>query len=303
MVEQSVPDPVVNIASTQELGRDVVVIPDPGVPMVPNIGVIGGQDAVLVVDTGLGPGSGRRVLEFATDFADGRRLYLTTTHFHPEHAFGAQAFASKATYLINRRQAEDFRERGPGYLQMFLGMGGAVTRELEGTELPKPDEVYETTRDLDLGGRVAELRATGRAHTLGDQVVTVPDEGVMFTGDLAETAQFSIFPWFPPHHVDVSGTGWIKVMRRLVEEHPRVVVPGHGQLGDESRLTDALGYLELLRDESWSRCDAGMPVETAAQEISTLMAERYPDWIGREWIAKGVTCMYAQHDTSAKRAE
>jgi len=55
----------------------------------------------------------------------------------------------------------------------------------------------------------------GRAHSKGDQVVTVPDAGVMFTGDLVEAGQFAIFPWFPPHDTDVSGTRWIAVMRHL----------------------------------------------------------------------------------------
>ena len=52
---------------------------------------------MLVVETGLGPINGEKVLEFATDYARGRSFYPTTTHFHPEHAFGAQVFAGQAT--------------------------------------------------------------------------------------------------------------------------------------------------------------------------------------------------------------
>ena len=51
------------------------------------------------------------------------------------------------------------------------------------------DVVYDQAYDLDLGSRVVELRATGRAHSRGDQVVKVPDADVLFTGDLVEAGQ------------------------------------------------------------------------------------------------------------------
>jgi glyoxylase-like metal-dependent hydrolase (beta-lactamase superfamily II) len=72
---------------------------------------------------------------------------------------------------------------------MFRGPGEPVARQLDGTELAAPDLVYDEAYDLDPGGRVVRLRAAGRAHSRGDQVVTVPDAGVMFTGDLVEAAQ------------------------------------------------------------------------------------------------------------------
>lgn len=110
MAEYVLPDPVVQIAGVQEVARDLVVIPNRGVQLVPNIGVIGGARSVLVVDTGMGPRNAEKVLEFAADYAAGRELYLTTTHFHPEHAFGAQVFAGQATFLINRGAGA-----GPGH--------------------------------------------------------------------------------------------------------------------------------------------------------------------------------------------
>jgi glyoxylase-like metal-dependent hydrolase (beta-lactamase superfamily II) len=288
------PDPIVDVGGAQEVAGDLVVIPNRGVQLVPNIGVIGGADSVLVVETGMGPRNAEAVLGFAREYAKGRRLYLTTTHFHPEHAFGAQAFAGEATYLVNGAQAEDLAAKGDGYLHMFRGLGAPVARQLEGVELRAPDVVYDQAHDLDLGGRVVRLRATGRAHSRGDQVVTVPDAGVMFTGDLAEAGQFAIFPWFPPHDTDVSGTRWIAVMRRLAAEAPRVVVPGHGDVGGPGLLADVRDYLELLRDETWARRDSAAGEETIVEEIRALMIERHPEWAGREWIERGVGCLCAE---------
>ena len=295
MADDQLPDPVVQTTGAHELARDLVVIPNRRVDLVPNIGVIGGNHSVLVVETGLGPGNAEKVLAFASEYAKGRRLYLTTTHFHPEHAFGAQTFAGEATYLLNSAQAADLAAKGPGYLGMFRGLGAPVARQLEGVELATPDLVYDNAYELDLGGRVVQMRATGRAHSKGDQVITVPDVDILFTGDLVETGQFAIFPWFPPYDVDVSGLGWIEVMRRLVATDPNVVVPGHGDVSGPQVLADVRDYLELLRDETWVRRDSAMNEETIVAEVKALMIERHPEWTGQDWIEKGVDSFCAEH--------
>jgi glyoxylase-like metal-dependent hydrolase (beta-lactamase superfamily II) len=295
MAEYQYPDPIVQVADVQELARNLVVIPNRRVQLVPNIGIVAGTHSVLVIETGMGPRNAEKVLMFAADYAKGRKLYLTTTHFHPEHAFGAKVFAGQATYLLNKAQADDLATKGPGYIGMFRGLGEPVARQLEGVELATPDVVYDDSYDLDLGGRVVQMRATGRAHTKGDQVITVPDAEVMFTGDLAETGQFAIFPWFPPHDTDVSGTRWITVMERLAAQQPQVVVPGHNDIDGPQLLTDVHDYLTLLRDESWRRQDSAMSEDTIADEITDLMIKRHPDWEGREWIRPGVGCLCAEH--------
>jgi glyoxylase-like metal-dependent hydrolase (beta-lactamase superfamily II) len=296
MPDYDQPEPgVVEMTGEQEIGPDLVVVPNRQMDLVPNIGVIGGDHSVLVVETGMGPRNAEKVLKFAAGYAKGRRLYLTTTHFHPEHAFGAQVFAGEATYVANRAQADDLAAKGAGYLEMFRGLGDWVARQLEDVTLAAPDIVYDGSYELDLGGRVVHLQPTGRAHTKGDQVVMVPDAGVMFTGDLVETGQFAIFPWFPPYDTDVTGLGWITVMQRLIGESPRVVVPGHGDIGGPGLLTDVRRYLEELRDETWRRQDAGMSEDAIAGEVRAAMTERHPGWAQPEWIERGVGCLYAEH--------
>jgi len=292
-------DPAVRVSGAREIASDLLVIPNDHVDLVPNIGVVGGTEAVLVVDTGIGTANATQVLAFAREVAKGRRLYLTTTHFHPEHAFGAQVFAGEATYLVNRGQAEDLATRGAGYLAMFRGLGETISRRLDGVHVPAPDEVYDGSRDLDLGGRTVRLRPTGRGHTAGDQVVEVPDAGVLFTGDLAETGQFAIFPWFPPHDTDVSGVGWLAVLDRLVSAGPRVVVPGHGDIGGLPVLTDVRDYLRELRDETWRRRDSAMDSGQLVAEVRAVLVERHPEWAGREWIEPGIGCLCAEHDVTA----
>ncbi len=296
MNDTLLPDPAVHVAGAQEIAPDLLVIPDCGTPLVPNIGIVGGTQAVLVVDTGMGTANAEQVLALASDVAKGRRLYLTTTHFHPEHAFGGHVFDGQATYLANRAQAEDLRTKGPGYLEMFRGFGAPVADRLDGSvRVPTPDVVYDDGYVLDLGGRTVRLRPTGQGHTKGDQVVEVPDAGVLFTGDLAESGQFAIFPWFPPHDTDVSGVGWLAVMERLAAGGHRVVVPGHGDVGGAQVLADVRDYLRELRDETWRRRDSAMGESEITAEVRALLIERHPEWAGQEWIEKGVGCLCTEH--------
>lgn len=288
----NLPDPAVHVSGATEVADGVLVIPNEHVSLVPNIGVISGTEAILVVDTGLGLTNASQVRDFAEEVARGRRIHLTTTHFHPEHAFGASVFED--SYLVNRAQADDLRRKGTGYLQQFRGFGGTIAERLAEVEVPVPDEVFDGVRALDLGGRTVLLRPTGRGHTLGDQVVEVPDAGVLFTGDLAETGQFAIFPWFPPHDTDVSGLAWIGVLDGLISGEPRVVVPGHGTVGDVSVLQGVRDYLGELRDETWRRRDSAMGLDEIVAEVTAVLVERHPEWAGREWIEPGVGCLCAE---------
>jgi glyoxylase-like metal-dependent hydrolase (beta-lactamase superfamily II) len=179
MADHQLPDPVVQTTGAHELARDLVVIPNRRVDLVPNIGVIGGNHSVLVVETGLGPRNAEKVLAFASEYAKGRRLYLTTTHFHPEHAFGAQAFTGEATYLVNSAQAADLAGKGPGYLEMFRGLGAPVARQLEGVELAQQNGLDRDALTLPDGKVIAP---TGKAFDVefgqttkwdGDQLIVI----------------------------------------------------------------------------------------------------------------------------------
>ena len=212
------PPPDVDARAPEEIAAGIFVIRDRRVPLVPNIGIVLGEEAALVVDTGMGPVNGERVLEAARKLAAGRRLILTLSHFHPEHGFGAQAFKGQARITYNKAQRDELKAKGEAYLGMFRTFGPAVAAALEGTRLVDPDDVYEgADAAIDLGNRKVELRTWGQAHTRGDQVVWLPAERILFTGDLAEERIFPIFPWFPPNDADIDGARWAAILTELIE--------------------------------------------------------------------------------------
>lgn len=277
---------LVDPSNLVEVSPGVHVIEDRNqILLVPNVTIITGSDAVLVVDTGLGPDSARRVLQTAKRLAGSRRLYLTTTHFHPEHAFGAQVFKGEATIIYNRAQRDELLKKGPAYLRLFTERLG-VAAALKDVRFVAPDIVYEREAAIDLGGRIVRLNYYGPAHTLGDQVISVPEQGVVILGDLLETKSFPIMPWFADiQDMDVDPSNWREIFRTVERSNPKVVIPGHGRVGTGADVIAAAKHLDTVREEVTRRCAAGQDLPTIQRELTPVLRAQHPDWDLSDWIA------------------
>jgi glyoxylase-like metal-dependent hydrolase (beta-lactamase superfamily II) len=258
-------------------------MPDQRVEFVPNVGIVVGDRSVLVIDTAMGPRNGERILAEARRLGGERRLLLTTTHFHPEHAFAAQSF-SDATYVCNAAQAEEMAAKGPEYIEMFSGFGPGLAELLADVELVAPDVTYEGARaQLDLGGVIVQLINIGRAHTRGDQVVFLPESGVLFAGDLAEDHFLPIFP-----DEDADGLLWLDALDRLEALSPRIVVGGHGEVGDVGLIAAERDYLVAVRDRVAALRADGVPLEQIEEQLEPELAERQAGWDNQMWIKSAV---------------
>ncbi|MGV8955435.1 MAG: MBL fold metallo-hydrolase [Cypionkella sp.] len=281
----STPAPFIDTSALREIANGVWVICDHRVPLVPNVGIVLGEQSALVIDTGMGAANGRRVLELAQSLAGTRDLYLTITHFHPEHGYGAEPFKGIAKIVYNREQANELADKGVGYLEMFRGMGPVVVKALEGTQLVEADQCYDgAEHEIDLGGRTAVLRTWGKAHTRGDQVVYLPQDRILFTGDLAEEKTFPIFPWFPPQDADIDGANWIRVLNDCLALDPQIVVPGHGEIGGAEILTDVRDYILFVSERVAEAAKAGNSVDEMVAELGPRILALHPDWHFPEWI-------------------
>ena len=283
------PAPEVDPSGLTEIAPGVFVIPDRRVPLVPNIGIIVGEHTALVVDCGMGPRNGEKVLQSARQVAGERRLILTLTHFHPEHGFGAQAFAGHAEIIYNSDQAAELASKGQAYLDMFRSFGAPVAAALEGTELIQPDRTWDGGRTtLDLGGRTVEMLTWGRAHTQADQVVWLPERSILFTGDLAENRVFPIFPWFPPDDADIDAAKWREALSEMIAMDPQTVVPGHGEVGGTEILEAVRTYLDTIENRVEELHSKGFEIDQMVEKVTTEMVLAHPDWDAPEWIGFAV---------------
>jgi glyoxylase-like metal-dependent hydrolase (beta-lactamase superfamily II) len=123
--------------------------------------------------------------------------------------------------------------------------------------------------------------------------VFLPDEKILFTGDLVEERCFAIFPFFPPEDADVDGDKWLAVLSQLEALEPVMVVPGHGEAGGADVIAEAREYITLLRAETHRLAEKGAGVDEAVEQIDASMRALHPDWVQPEWIAFGVRHFHA----------
>ena len=279
--------PVVQPNTLREIAPGVSVIPDPRINYVPNIGIIEGSDAILVVDTGMGPANGQRVYDKAKQVANGRRIYLTTTHFHPEHAFGASAFPAE-DYIVNKLQAEELADKGQEYVDLFRTFGTVERNALENMKLATPGITYSKRKELDLGGlKVVLIEAP--AHSRGDQLIYVPDAGVVFAGDLVEERFHPIMP-----DKDTNGSRWIDVTQTILSLKPQTVVPGHGKMGTTELVEITAAYLKHVRNAVFAQADKGQSQATIIKELTPQLKQLHPDWDNAVFIPYQIATFYAE---------
>ena len=274
----AVPAPPVIRGEPVEVSEGVYVISDNHVPIVPNIGIVVGDSATLVIDTGLGRDNGAYVLEHARRLAGGGPVYVATTHVDPGHGFGTAAFKGNARIVFHKTQVEEMHRLGHGYIDTFSRLRPELTSLLRSIEFVEPDIVFSDGQlELDLGRHRALLRHYGPAHAADDQVVLV-DDHVLFAGDLVLTGQFPIVPYFPPFDADVDANHWIDVLDELTSLQPAIVVPGHGELSDSSAIAEVRDFLTYVRDMASQLRANGASADDAAASIEAAARARWTSW-------------------------
>jgi glyoxylase-like metal-dependent hydrolase (beta-lactamase superfamily II) len=276
------PPTVLDAGALIEVASDVWVLPDRDrVPHVPNIGIIIGSRSALVVESGTGIANGKRVLDIVREKCGSRRLFATATHFHPEHGYGVQAFVDFATIIYNEQQRDELREKQDIFTQRFSGFTAHLAEALRGVKYVPPDIVYSDRAEIDLGGRTVELHHFGPAHTRGDQVVFLPQERVLFTGDLVEERFFCIMP-----DGDTRPSRWVSQLERIRGWNPKVVVPGHGALGGPEEIDVVLGSLLDVRKAIRDMHATGASLQAIVARLEPETLARYPNWGNRDWVGR-----------------
>src|ERR1700689_3703612 len=118
----------------------------------PNIAIVLGNRATLVVDTGIGARNGAIVAKEAEKLAKAPNLYLTTTHFHPEHAMGEQAFPPRTVIIRPAVQQDEMKEHSAELMDLFRSISAQSREMLADVKMRPPDIVFDKEMTLDLGG-------------------------------------------------------------------------------------------------------------------------------------------------------
>jgi len=187
----------------------------------PNSGVIVGDDGVMVVDATATPVMAKALLEQIRKVTDKPVRHVLLTHYHAVRVMGASGFeaqeiiASAATReLIEERGQEDFESEVNRFPRLFRAV-----ETVPG--LTWPSMTFEARMTVWLGRRRVEIMHLGRGHTKGDTVAWLPQDKVLFSGDLVEYSA-------TPYTGDAYLADWPATLERLRALAPEKLVPGRG---------------------------------------------------------------------------
>lgn len=202
-----------------------------------NVGVVAGDDGLLVVDT-RGTAEQGRALRDDIRRLDARPVrWVVNTHAHFDHVLGNTAF-DDARIHAHENAAAGFEP-----------------------PLRRPDHTFSSVGVLDLGNTYVEMFFPGRGHTDGDVVVRVPDLDVVFAGDLVEQ---SAPPGFGPDSFPLEWPESLELVLGVLDERS-TVVPGHGTPVDHAFVLDQRADIADVANTISSLRQQGASVEEALQ--------------------------------------
>ena len=266
--------PVVKEGKTIKISPNVYVIPDENRRGVPNVGIVVGSRATLIIDPGMGFKSGQAVLREAAKVSKGGELYLVTTHMHPEHTTGEQAFPAHTKIVRAVEQQRDIKEAGMKWVAEFSARSAELAdllKEVKGFR--EPAETFDREKTLDLGGVRVRLIWLGHGHTLGDTVIFVEGDAVVFSGDLAMKKAFPAYT-APQSSIDK----WLASLDAMEALRPSQVVGAHYGMGDASIISAYREFLTSLRARVAALKAQGKSSDETAVTLRNEFAAKYPDW-------------------------
>jgi glyoxylase-like metal-dependent hydrolase (beta-lactamase superfamily II) len=260
-----------------------------------NAGLVTGDRTALLVDTlfdlrltGEMLDAMRRVTAAAQ-----RIDTVVNTHANGDHCYG-NALVAGSDIIASARCAEEMAQLPASVMAGFvraaptLGQAGEFLARIfapfffDDIEMALPTATFEDRLDLMVADRPVTLLEVGPAHTAGDVVVHLPDDGVVFTGDILFHGGHPIV-WAGPV------SNWVAACDRVLQLDASVIVPGHGPLASPSAVAELKSYFEFLTTEARLRHDANMSALEAAQDIDL---GPYAGWSEAERIVANVRALY-----------
>ena len=254
----------------EELGRGCYAYSADGCS---NTGVVIGEKGVLIVDAQATPALAEKVLQKVRELTDKPIKQVVLTHFHSDNTLGALAFepgeviASDLTRrMMETRGVEEIRVARERDAALFAGLPGNIGVSM-------PSMTIASSMTIDLGGLDVRLMHLGRAHTMGDLVVWVPQSGVIFAGDLVQKAAV-------PYCGDAHLADWPRALDRITAFRPTALMPGRGKsaIGAQAVATaveTTRDFVVTLRDAAAACVEQSLGLKDTFQAVRDALAARF----------------------------
>jgi len=245
-----------------------------------NAGFVVTESSVVVIDALGSPALARELLRQIRGITPKPVSHVLLTHYHADHVYGLQVFKEAGATIVANHHGREYLNSDAARLRLQASRQELSPWIDAQTRLVGADRWLDGDAQLSIGGMRFELRAVGPSHTPDDTVVFLPDEGVLFAGDV-------VFRGRVPYIGEADSKHWIAALEQLLAFDAKVIVPGHGPQSTTARedLSLTRDYIAYLRrtmgeaarnmepfDEAYARTDwsrfKGLPLFEAANRMN-----------------------------------
>ena len=253
-----------------------------------NAGIIVGDDGVLLIDSLRVPSFGRDLIADVKKLTDKPIRYVVDTHSHWDHSWGNEEFPDSTIIgHVNARAEMLDVEAQRWWLDRVVTANDPWSEEAKTVTITPPNLTFEDRMSLHFGGRRIDLIYLGRAHTSGDIFIHLPDDGLLFTGDVAQDGGV-------PFMQDGYLKDWVGTDTRLAEIPHERFMSGHGPIGEPAAIAEARDFIIALVDGVESAIADGQDRDTAAASVTAAMTDRFGGWRGFERVEESAAYAYDQ---------
>ncbi|ODS58555.1 MAG: hypothetical protein ABS36_03200 [Acidobacteria bacterium SCN 69-37] len=281
-------NPVVKANATTKIADHTWMIADDNVSFVPNVGIVVGANATLVIDPGLGRANGEVVRREMEKISRNQRVYLATTHFHPEHTTGYLAFPPEAQYINSTTQEAEWADSGMQMVQSFSKISPAMQEMLADAHRRVADVTFDREYTLDLGGVTVRMLMVGPTHTRGDTAFFVEQDRVLFAGDVVMNHSFLAAG------ANASMKAWMSAFDAFEAWKPTIVVPAHGATGTGDLIGVNRGFMTEIQTRARALKAEGRSIDEVAKTVTAELTAKHPDWPRASGIANAARSAYTE---------
>lgn len=253
-----------------------------------NAGIIVGDDGVLIIDSLRVPSFARDLIADVRHVSDKPVRYVVDTHSHWDHSWGNQEFpdahiighANCRHEMLSADDVERWREQ-------VVADGAPWSEEAKTVNVTPPGITFERSMQIYLDDRRIELRYLGRAHTSGDLFVHLPDDGLVFTGDVAQDGGV-------PYMFDGYIRDWVRTDERLLALDAERFVSGHGPVGERAALAEARDFIAAFASSTARAVAEGRDESAASERVTAELSERFGGWRGFDRVEESVRYAHRQ---------
>lgn len=252
-----------------------------------NQGLLTTRDGTVVVDTGFTAGSAKGLLREAKRKGPKPVRLVVNTHDHSDHVFGNAIFEESNSIIVAQancrsRLLELGRERMNGYRRFDARLRSA----LQGLRVCPAQVTYREGMEFSIGGTTVRLVHPGRgAHTSGDTMVLLPEERVLFAGDV-------MWVEYHPNLEDADIEGWLGALEEVSRMGVDYIVPGHGPVADKRSVAPLARYLREFDRKFTRLVRDGVPRGRIAEELEIAGTS---EWRLKMIIQRNVDVLYEKY--------